>query len=94
MPGLRLLLSQETAPQGGGRGGGQGGRGEGEGGRGGGEGGFWCSPHRQPKSIEGGETSPPDVGAHLWVHTEGPPPPPTRWNEISTEYPRTAWNER
>ena len=22
----------------------------------------------------GGETSPPDLGAHLWVHTEGPPP--------------------
>ena len=32
--------------------------------------------HRQPKSIGGGETSPPDLGAHLWVHTEGPPPPP------------------
>ena len=29
--------------------------------------------HRQPKSIGGGETSPPDLGAHLWVHTEGPP---------------------
>ena len=28
--------------------------------------------HRQPKSIGGGETSPPDLGAHLWVHTEGP----------------------
>ena len=27
--------------------------------------------HRQPKSIGGGETSPPDLGAHLWVHTQG-----------------------
>ena len=32
--------------------------------------------HKQPKSIQGGETSPPDLGARLWVHTEGPPPPP------------------
>ena len=24
----------------------------------------------------GGETSPRDLGARLWVHTEGPPPPP------------------
>ena len=32
--------------------------------------------HRQPKSIGGGETSPPDLGAHLWVHTEAAPPPP------------------
>ena len=39
---------------------------------GGGEGG---PSHRQPKSIGGGETSPPDLGAHLWVHTERPPPP-------------------
>ena len=31
--------------------------------------------HRQPKSMGGGETSAPDVGAHLWVHTEGAPPP-------------------
>ena len=31
--------------------------------------------HRRPKSIGGGETSPPDLGAHLWVHTGGPPPP-------------------
>ena len=31
--------------------------------------------HTQPKSIGGGETSPPDLGAHLWVHTEAPPPP-------------------
>ena len=31
--------------------------------------------HRQPKSIGGGETSPPDVGAHLW-DTEEPPPLP------------------
>ena len=60
----------------GGGGGGEGGRwGEGEGGGGGG-GEFWCSPsHGQPKSVGGGETSPPDLGAHLWVHTEGPPPP-------------------
>ena len=27
------------------------------------------APYRQPKSIGGGETSPPDLGAHLWVHT-------------------------
>ena len=33
--------------------------------------------HRQPKSIGGGETSPRDLGAHLWVHTERDPPPPT-----------------
>ena len=33
-------------------------------------------PHRQPKSVGGGETSPRDLGAHLWVHTEGPPLPP------------------
>ena len=26
----------------------------------------------------GGETSPRDLGARLWVHTEGPPPPPKR----------------
>ena len=75
-----------TAPaRGEGRGGGrEGGRGveEGEGGRGGrgrgggGEGEDFGAPfHRQPKFIGGGETSPPDLGAHLWVHTEGPPPP-------------------
>ena len=34
----------------------------GEGGGGGGEG----------NPFGGGETSPPDLGAHLWVHTEGP----------------------
>ena len=45
--------------------GGRGGRGGG-GGAGGGEG-----------SIRGVETSLPDLGAHLWVHTEGPLPPPT-----------------
>ena len=28
----------------------------------------------------GGETSPPDLGAHLWVHTEGTPPPPHNGN--------------
>ena len=51
--------------------------GEGEGGRGGGL--ILVFPsHRQPKLIGGGETSPPDFGAHLWVHTAGPPPPP-RW---------------
>ena len=32
--------------------------------------------HRQPKCVGGGETSSPDLGAHLWVHTEAPPPPP------------------
>ena len=63
---------------------GRGGRGE-EGGRRGEEGGgggrgegtriLVLPSHRQPKSIGGGETSPPDLGAHLWVHTEGPPPP-------------------
>ena len=31
--------------------------------------------HRQTKSMGGGETSPPDLGAHLWVHTERDPPP-------------------
>ena len=65
-------------------GGGEGGRGGGGGGgrvEGVGEGVFFGAPlHRQPKSIGGGETSPPDLGAHLWVHTEGPPPPATmRW---------------
>ena len=47
------------------------GRGRGGGGEGGGQGG-WDEPtrilvlpsHRQPKSIGGGETSPPDLGAH------------------------------
>ena len=34
------------------------------------------TPYRQPKSIGGGETSPPDLGAHLWVHTDEPPRPP------------------
>ena len=69
-----------TAPArggGGGRGvgvGGQGGRGEG-GGRGGGGPDFGAPLHKQPKSIGGGETSPPDLGARLWVHTEAPPPP-------------------
>ena len=53
-------------------GGGEGG--EGEAGEGLGRHQFWCS---QPKSIEGGETSPPDLGAHLWVHTERDPPFPT-----------------
>ena len=58
---------------GGGEGGGGGGGEGGEGGRGG-EGGFWCSPRTDsPKSIGGGEASPPHLGAHLWVHTEGPP---------------------
>ena len=55
---------------------GMGGRG-GRGGRGWGEGGsgriLVFPAHRQPKSIGGGETSPPDLGAHLWVHTEGTP---------------------
>ena len=78
-----------TAPargEGGGGGGGgeEGGGGGGEGGEGGGGGGgeentriLVLPSHRQPKSIGGGETSPPDLGAHLWVHTEGTPPPPT-----------------
>ena len=60
--------------------GGEGGRGERGGRVGEWEGGkgtrIWVLPsHRQPKSIQGGETSPPDLGAHLWVHTEGPPLP-------------------
>ena len=61
--------------------GGRGGGGEGGGGRGGGRGGriLVLPSHGQPKSIGGGETSPPDLGAHLWVHTEEPPPPPPRW---------------
>ena len=76
-----------TAPargEGGEGGGGGGGGREGEGG-GGGRGGegntriLVLPSHRQPKSIGGGETSPPDLGAHLWVHTEGTPPPPPRW---------------
>ena len=42
---------------------------------GGGRGG---ASHKQPKSAGGGETSPLDPGAHLWVHTERDPPrPPT-----------------
>ena len=79
----------EGGGRGGGGGGGEGGGGEGgegggggggEGGRQGREGGWGGeSPsHRQPKSIGGGETSLPDLGAHLWVHTEAPPPPPKR----------------
>ena len=61
----------------GGGGGGRGGGGEGGEGGGGEPPGFWCQG--QPKSIVigGGETSPPDLGAHFWVHTEVPPPPPT-----------------
>ena len=63
-----------TAPARGGAGGGGGG--EGGGGRGeGGRGGLVLPSHAQPKFFGGGETSPPDLGAHLWVHTEGPPPP-------------------
>ena len=59
---------------------GQGGRRGGGGGEGGGrgEGGrriLVFPSHRQPKFIGGGEASPPDLGAHLWVHTEGPPRP-------------------
>ena len=48
---------------------------------GGGEGGggghqdFGAPLPQTAKSIGGGETSPRDLGAHLWVHTEGPPPP-------------------
>ena len=34
---------------------------------------FGASSHR---SIGGRETSLRDLGAHLWVHTEGPSPPP------------------
>ena len=53
--------------------GGRGGGGEGGGGRGGEGGrGGGCSP---PTDSQGGETSPPDLGAHVWVHTEEPPPP-------------------
>ena len=56
--------------------GGKGGVGGGEGGAG--QGGILVLPsHKQPKSTERGETSPPDPGAHLWVHTEGPPPLPS-----------------
>ena len=61
---------------------GEGGRGGGEGGRGEGGGGGEATrilvlpSHAQPKSIGGGETSPPDLGAHFGVHTEAPPPPP------------------
>ena len=56
---------------------GGGGGGGGGGGRGGGRHqDFGLPSHRQPKSIGGGETSPPDLGAHLWVHTEAPTPPP------------------
>ena len=63
----------------GGEGGGRGGGGGGEGGRG--EAGILVLPaHKQPKSTGGGETSPLEPGAHLWVHTErDPPPPPPRW---------------
>ena len=62
-------------PQGGeGGGGGRGGRGGKGGGRGEGTRILVLPSHRQPKSIGAGETSPPDLGAHLWVHTEGPPP--------------------
>ena len=69
----------------GGEGGGEGGGGRegGEGGRGGGGGGeggrgiLVLPVHKQPKSTGGGETSPLDPGAHLWVHTERDPPPPT-----------------
>ena len=32
-----------------------------------------CS-YKKPKSIGGGETSPPHLGAHLRVHTDQPPP--------------------
>ena len=47
----------------------------GEGGEVGG-GGRRGASHKQPKSAGGGETSPLDPGAHLWVHTERDPPPP------------------
>ena len=59
-------------------GGGEGGEGGGRGGRGEGEGGtiLVLPSHEQPKSVGGGETSPPNLGAHFWVHTEAPPPPP------------------
>ena len=71
----------------GGEGGGGGGGGRGGGGGGGGEGSariLVLPSHRQPKSIGGGETSPPDLGAHLWVHTEAPPPPP-QWLWVSAK---------
>ena len=65
---------REGGGRGGGGGGGRGGGGGGQEGEGGG--GVLVLPsHRQPKSIGGNETSLPDVGAHLWVYTEGPPPP-------------------
>ena len=49
--------------------GGEGGKGAAGGGKGvgGGGAGFWS------KFMGGGETSPPEIGAHLWFHTEGPP---------------------
>ena len=61
-----------------GEGEGRGGEGRGGGGGAGGEGGrrevgarctriLVLPSHRQSKSIGGGETSPPDLGAHLWV---------------------------
>ena len=62
----------------GGRVGGGGGGGEGGGGGGGGARILALPSHKQPKSIGGGDTSPPDLGARLWVDTEGPPPPPPR----------------
>ena len=54
----------------------EGGGGGGEGRKGEGTRSLVLPSHRQPKSIGGGETSPPDLGAHLWVHTEGRTPPP------------------
>ena len=41
--------------------------------QGGGRGNGWVGPYRQPRSIGGGEISPQDLGAHLWVHTDEPP---------------------
>ena len=70
---VRAVQREGEGGRGGGRGGrgGRGGTGGGRGGDGGkggggGEGGriLVLPSHRQPKSIGGGETSPPDLGAH------------------------------
>ena len=63
--------------------GGEGGKG-GRRGAGGGEGGaegevgriLVFPSHRQPKSIQGGETSPPDLETSFMGSHRGPPPPP------------------
>ena len=73
------LLSRGSRETGSGReGGGEGGEGGDRGGKEGAGPDCGAPSHKQPKSIGGGETSPRDLGARLWVHTEGPPPPPPR----------------